>query len=101
MTAVLLDTLPPPSTDGVDRVYRQLKGILSVAAEQQAESLLQRRDEVSISSLGRSNASQQRTKTELPAARTASSPARALTYFQLGNPSGCLSFRHSVTLAGG
>jgi hypothetical protein len=34
-TAVaLLDTLPEPSTDRVDRVYYQLKGILGVAAEQ-------------------------------------------------------------------
>jgi hypothetical protein len=30
----LLDTLPVPSTDGVDRLYQQLKGILGVAAEQ-------------------------------------------------------------------
>jgi hypothetical protein len=29
--AALLDTLPASSTDGVDRVYRQLKGILGIA----------------------------------------------------------------------
>jgi hypothetical protein len=32
--AALLDTLPAPSTDGVDKVYHQLKDILSVAAMQ-------------------------------------------------------------------
>jgi hypothetical protein len=32
--AVLLDTLPVPSTDEVDKVYRQLKGILDIAVEQ-------------------------------------------------------------------
>jgi hypothetical protein len=40
MATVLLDTLPMPSTDGVGKVYRQLKDTLSVATEQQAESSL-------------------------------------------------------------
>jgi hypothetical protein len=40
VAAVLLDTLPAPSTDAVDRVYHQLRDILGVAAEQQAESSL-------------------------------------------------------------
>jgi hypothetical protein len=39
-TATLLDTLPMPSTDGIDMVYHQLKDILGVATEQQAESSL-------------------------------------------------------------
>jgi hypothetical protein len=30
--AALLPTLPSPSTDGVDKVYQQLKNILSTAA---------------------------------------------------------------------
>jgi hypothetical protein len=30
---VLLDTLPTPSTEGVDKVYYQLRDILIVAAE--------------------------------------------------------------------
>jgi hypothetical protein len=34
----LLDTLLAPSTNGADKVYRQLKDILNVAAMQQAES---------------------------------------------------------------
>jgi hypothetical protein len=38
--ALLLDTLPTPSTDGVDKVYHQLKDILDVAIEQQMESSL-------------------------------------------------------------
>jgi hypothetical protein len=41
--ATLLDTLPTSSTDGVCKVYHQMKDILGVAAEQQAESSLQRR----------------------------------------------------------
>jgi hypothetical protein len=34
IAAVLLVTLPAPSTDGVDKVYRQLKDILTIAAAQ-------------------------------------------------------------------
>jgi hypothetical protein len=51
-TAALLDTLPTPSTDGVDKVCLQLKGILSVTATQKAESSLQRWAKISISSPG-------------------------------------------------
>jgi hypothetical protein len=40
IAATLLDTLPVPSTDGVCKVYQQLKNILGVVAEQQAESFL-------------------------------------------------------------
>jgi hypothetical protein len=32
---MLLDTLPAPSIDGVDKVYRELRDILGVATEQQ------------------------------------------------------------------
>jgi hypothetical protein len=56
-TATLLDTIPTPSADGVGKVYRQLKDILSVATEHQAKSLLQQWACASISSLGRSMAS--------------------------------------------
>jgi hypothetical protein len=52
-----LDTLPAPSTDGADKVYRQLKDILGVIAVKQAKSSLQRRAKILISSLGRSKAS--------------------------------------------
>jgi hypothetical protein len=48
----LLDTLLTLSTDGVGKVYRQLKDVLGVDAEQQA----QRWADVSISSPGRSKA---------------------------------------------
>jgi hypothetical protein len=54
--AVLLDTLPAPSTVGVDKVYQQLKNILGPAAAQQVESSLQRQAEVSISTPSRSKA---------------------------------------------
>jgi hypothetical protein len=53
----LLDTLSMPSTDGVDKVYHQLKNILGIATKQQAESTLQRWAEVSVLSLGHSKAS--------------------------------------------
>jgi hypothetical protein len=41
-----------PSTDGTDKVYRQLKDILGIATMQQVESSLQRQAEVLVSSLG-------------------------------------------------
>jgi hypothetical protein len=43
VAAALLDTLPAPTIDEVDKVYHQLRDILGVATEQQAESLLQLR----------------------------------------------------------
>jgi hypothetical protein len=39
-TIALLDTLPVPSTDGVSKVYQQMKNILGVAIEQQMENSL-------------------------------------------------------------
>jgi hypothetical protein len=48
MAAMLLDTLPAPSTDGANKVYRQLKNILGVATKQQAKSSLQQQAEASI-----------------------------------------------------
>jgi hypothetical protein len=56
VAAALLDTLPTPSTDWVDKVYQQLKNILNITTAQQAESSLQRQVEVSLSTLGRSRA---------------------------------------------
>jgi hypothetical protein len=38
--APLLDTLPTPSTDVVDKVYQQLEDILSTAIVQQVKSSL-------------------------------------------------------------
>jgi hypothetical protein len=54
--AVLLDTLPAPSTDGVNKVYQQLKNILDTTVMQQAESSLQHWSEASISTLDGSKA---------------------------------------------
>jgi hypothetical protein len=73
VTAALLETLPAPSVDRVDKVYYQLKGIIGVIAAQQVESSLQRRADVSISSPDCSKANQAKTGTELPTAGTASS----------------------------
>jgi hypothetical protein len=39
--AALLDTLPAPSTDGMEKVYQQLKDIPSTTTATQAESSLQ------------------------------------------------------------
>jgi hypothetical protein len=55
-TVVLLDNLPMPSTDGVGRVYYQLRDILGLAAEQHVESSLQRWAELSVLSPGYSKA---------------------------------------------
>jgi hypothetical protein len=46
--AVILDTLPAPSTNGVGEMYRQLESILGTTTAQQAESSLQHRVEASI-----------------------------------------------------
>jgi hypothetical protein len=40
---MLLGTLPPPSTDGVDRLYHQLGEILSISAVWQVECTRWRR----------------------------------------------------------
>jgi hypothetical protein len=85
----LLDTLPVPSTNGVGTVYHQLKDILGVAAEQQAESSLQRWDKVSILSPSYSKANQQRTVMEHSTEGTTSSPTQALSHLQLGHLSRC------------
>jgi hypothetical protein len=87
--AAPLDTLTAPSTDEVDKVYLQLKDILSVATEQQAESSLQQRAKVSVSSPGRSKASQQRTAMEHPTAGIVSSPVWAPSYLRPGHLSRC------------
>jgi hypothetical protein len=46
--AVLLDTLPAPSTNRVSKMYQWLKIILGTAATQQTESSLQHRVKASI-----------------------------------------------------
>jgi hypothetical protein len=84
--AALLHTLPTPSTNRVDKVYRQLKDILGIVAMQQAESSLQRRAEILISSLGHSKASRQKTTTEVPTIGIASLPTHVPTCFRSGYP---------------
>jgi hypothetical protein len=66
MVVALLDTLPTPSTDGVDKAYQQLKDILDAAAAQQVEISLQRQAEVSISTLGLSKPEWRRAIREPP-----------------------------------
>ena len=57
----LLETLPEPSSGEVGRVYDRLKKILNIAAIQQAESSLQRRAEITVSSPGHSMGARQKT----------------------------------------
>jgi hypothetical protein len=90
--ASLLDTLLAPSTDGASKVYQQLKDILGVVAEQQAESSLQRRAEASISRPSRSKACRQRTTIEHPVAGTASSPAWAPSGLRPSHQNRCLEY---------
>jgi hypothetical protein len=56
-TIALLDTLPAPYVDEVDKVYRQLKEIIGIATAQQVERSLQHQAEISVSSPGRSKGS--------------------------------------------
>jgi hypothetical protein len=72
---VLLDTLVAPSVDGVDRVYRQLREILTITAVRQVETFIQRRAGVSILSPVRFRVSYQRTIVEPSVIGTASSSA--------------------------
>jgi hypothetical protein len=76
--AALLVTLTTSSIDRANKVYRQLKDILIIATAPQAESCLQRRAELSVSTTGPSKASWQKPSTKLPMVRTASSTARIL-----------------------
>jgi hypothetical protein len=48
VVAALLDTLPAPSKDGMEKVYHKLKDILNIAAAQQEESSLQCWADVSL-----------------------------------------------------
>jgi hypothetical protein len=73
--AVLLDTLAAPSADGVDRVYRQLREILTIADARQVKTSIQRRAGVSIPSPVRFRVSWQRTIVEPSMIGTASSSA--------------------------
>jgi hypothetical protein len=85
-SATLLDTLPAPSTDKVDKVYQKMKDILSTATAQQVESSLQCQVEVSVSTLGYSRARGQRATQEIPKEGTASLPVRILTHDCLSQP---------------
>jgi GMP synthase-like glutamine amidotransferase len=88
-TATLLDNLPAPSTDGVDRVYHQLKDILGITAAQQVESSLQHQAEVSIMSSGHSKVGWQKVATEAPVIGMTSSPARISAHVWLSHLDRC------------
>jgi hypothetical protein len=84
--ATLLETLPEPSTHGVDRVYRQLKEILGIAAAQQAEGSIQCQAVFSVLGLSRSkDVWCKMTKGPLVAG-SSSSPVRPSVHDRLGRP---------------
>jgi hypothetical protein len=80
MAVALLDTLSAPSTNGVDKVYYQLRAILGIATKQKVESSLQDRAKVSVSSPGSPKSNQQRTATG-----TVSSPVQAPSCLRPGH----------------
>jgi hypothetical protein len=80
VVAALLDTLPTPSADMVDKVYQQQKDILSITAVQQVVSSLQHWVEVSISTPDHSKARWQKSTQEPPEAGTVSSPVQILAH---------------------
>jgi hypothetical protein len=71
VVATLLDTLPPPLAEGVDRLYYQMGEILTIATAQQVECAHWRRARDSTSSLVCSRADWQKTTIEPSAARVA------------------------------
>jgi hypothetical protein len=87
MTA-LLDSLAMPSSDGVDKVYRQLKDILTITAAHQAESSLHHRVEVTISSPSRSKGDWLKATMEPPMVGAASSLAQILIQDRLSHLDG-------------
>jgi hypothetical protein len=83
--AVLLDTLPVPSTDRVGKVYQQLKNILGTVVAQQVESSLQHRVEASISTLDCSKAGGQCATQEATQIGMTSSPEWFSAHDRLGH----------------
>jgi hypothetical protein len=79
-SAALLETLPAPSANLVDMLYRELKDILGITVAQQMESSLQRQAEVSIPIPPCSKAGQQKAAMEPLMVGTTSSPARILAH---------------------
>jgi hypothetical protein len=73
--AMLLDTLPAPFTDEVDRLYRHLGDILAITTTQQVECSLQHRATVSAPNPGCSKANKQKTTAGPSMAGTTSSLA--------------------------
>jgi hypothetical protein len=84
VAAALLDTLPTPSAEGVDRVYRTLKDILGITTAKQAESSLWHWAGVSVLIPSRSKADQQKTATKPSVAKATSSLAQILAHVRPG-----------------
>jgi hypothetical protein len=84
--AVLLDTLPAPSTEWVGEVYQWLKNILGTTTAQQAESSLHHRVKASILIPIHPKDEGQRATQWAPEAGTTSSPGRFSIYNRLSRP---------------
>jgi hypothetical protein len=84
--AVLLDTLPAPSTDQVGTVYQQLKNILGTTTTQHVESSLQHRVKALTSPPAHPKDGGQRATQGALEAGMASSPVRISAYDELSWP---------------
>jgi hypothetical protein len=84
--AVLMDTLPAPSTNRVGEVYQQLKSILGTATAQQVESSLQHQVEASVLPPARPKDGEQRATQRTQDAGTASSLAGFSACDRLSQP---------------
>jgi hypothetical protein len=97
VATTLMDTLPAPSNDQMDKVYCQLNNSVNIAATSQAERSLQHRAEVSVSSPGRSKVGRQKAAMEPPVVGTTSSPAQILARVRLSHLARCPSPNHAVS----
>jgi hypothetical protein len=84
--AMLLNTLPTPSTDGVGEVYRWLKNILSTTVVPQVESSLQHRVETTVLTLVHPEDRRQGAAQGALEARMASSLGRVSAHDRLSRP---------------
>jgi hypothetical protein len=86
IVAMLLNTLPTPSTDGVGEVYRWLKNILSTTVVPQVESSLQHRVETTVLTLVHPEDRRQGAAQGALEARMASSLGRVSAHDRLSRP---------------
>jgi hypothetical protein len=96
VAATLLDRLPAASTNGVDKLYCQLGGILTICTTQQEECSLQCRAGVSTLILSHSRAGWQKTVAEPSAPGMTSSSAWVSSQGPHGNRASAQNPRHAA-----